>query len=56
MVVEDEMLYAIEISREGNEFVARVKTQVWKREYRNTIFEDLLREIVIDLQEYMGVD
>ena len=54
--MEDEILCTIEIFKEGDKFVARAKTQVWKREYRNTIFEDLLREIVIDLQEDMDVD
>ena len=56
MVVEDENLATIEIFKEGNEFVARVETQGWKREYRSVLFEDMLREIIIDLQEEFGMD
>jgi len=56
MVVEDESLATIDIFKEGNEFVAVVETQGWKREYRNVVFEDMLRELVIDLQEEFGVE
>lgn len=56
MVVEDENLAIINIIKEGNEFVAVVETQGWKREYRNVVFEDMLRELVIDLQEEFGVE
>jgi len=56
MVVEDENLANIEIFKEGNEFVAIVQTQGWKREYRNVVFEDMLRELVIDLQEEFGME
>ena len=54
MVVEDETLATIEIYKEGSGFVSKVETQGWKREYRNMIFEDMLREIIIDLQEEFG--
>ncbi|OYT62577.1 hypothetical protein B6U81_00525 [Thermoplasmatales archaeon ex4484_30] len=56
MVVEDENLAVINIFKEGSEFVAIVETQGWKREYRNTVFEDMLRELVIDLQEEFGAE
>ncbi len=56
MVVEEEILCTIEIHREGHTFVATVETQGWKREYRDVVFEDLLRDIVTDLQEDLGVD
>lgn len=56
MVVEEENLATIEIFKGGNEFVARVETQGWKREYRNVLFEDMLREIIIDLQEEFGME
>ena len=56
MVVEDETLCTIEIFREGDKFAAIVEAQPWKRGYRNAVFEDLLREIVLDLQEDLGVD
>lgn len=45
----------IEISKEGREFVARANLcGGGTREYRNQVFEDLLTEMVIDLQEELG--
>ncbi len=50
----EESLCRIEILREGSEFIARMQTQGGTREYRNMVFEDLLRELFIDLQEEFG--
>lgn len=45
----------IEIAKEGREFVARANLYGdGTREYRNEVFEDLLTEMVIDLQEELG--
>ena len=54
MVAIEESLCRIEILKEGNEFIARAQTQGGTKEYRNIIFEDLLRELFIDLQEEFG--
>ena len=54
MVTIAESLCRIEILKEGGEFIAKVQTQGGTKEYRNTIFEDLLRELFIDLQEEFG--
>ena len=54
MVTVEESLCRIEILREGREFIAKAKTQGGTKEYRNTLFEDLLRELFIDLQEEFG--
>lgn len=54
MVTIEESLCRIEILREGGEFIARTQTQGGTKEYRNTVFEDLLRELFIDLQEELG--
>lgn len=54
MVTVEENLCSIEIVKEGREFVARARTQGGTREYRNVVFEDMLRELVIDLQEEFG--
>ena len=50
----EESLCRIEILKEGNEFVAKIQMQAGTKEYRNTMFEDLLRELFIDLQEEFG--
>jgi hypothetical protein len=51
----EESLCHIEIIKDGKEFVARAQSQSGgDREYRNAIFEDLLTELVIDLQEEFG--
>ena len=54
MVTVEETLCRIEILKEGQEFLAKVAMQGGIKEYRNTIFEDLLRELFIDLQEEFG--
>ncbi len=54
MVTVEESLCRIEILKVGSEFIARTQTQGGTKEYRNMIFEDLLRELFIDLQEDFG--
>ena len=54
MVTMAESLCRIEILKEGSEFIAKAQTQGGTKEYRNTVFEDLLREMFIDLQEEFG--
>lgn len=54
MVTVEEELCRVEIVKEGSKFIARADTQAGTREYRNTVFEDMLRELVIDLQEEFG--
>jgi len=54
MVTIEESLCRIEILKEGSEFIARAQTQAGTKEYRNTVFEDLLRELFIDMQEDFG--
>ena len=45
----------IEISKDGREYVARAHLAGGViREYRNQVFEDLLTEMVIDLQEELA--
>ena len=51
----EESLCRIEILKDGREFVARTQSQSGgNREYRDTVFEDMLTELVIDLQEEFG--
>jgi len=51
----EESLCRIEILKDGREFVARTHSQSGgNREYRDSIFEDMLTELVIDLQEEFG--
>lgn len=50
----EENLCRIEIVKEGSEFIARAHTQAGVREYRNVVFEDMLRDLFIDLQEEFG--
>lgn len=54
MVTVEESLCRIEILKDGSEFIARAMTQGGTKEYRNVLFEDLLRELFIDLQEDFG--
>lgn len=41
----------IEILKSGTMFLARSNINGTSREYKNAIFEDMLTEIVVDLQE-----
>ena len=54
MVAIEESLCRLEILKDGGEFIARTQTQGGTKEYRNVLFEDLLRELFIDLQEDFG--
>lgn len=51
----EESLCQIQILKDGREFIARTQSQTGgNREYRNAVFEDLLTELIIDLQEEFG--
>jgi hypothetical protein len=48
----EEALCHIEITEEGPEYLAKVQTELGGlREYRHEDLEEVLRQIVIDLQE-----
>ena len=50
-----ETVCCIEIIKDGRDFVARVHlTNGTVKEYRHQIFEDVLTEMVIDLQEELA--
>ena len=47
-------LCQIEIVKDGHFFIARTQTEgAADKEYKNTVFEDLLTEMVITLQEQL---
>lgn len=47
-----ETVCRIEIAKEGRNFVARAHlNDGQKKEYRHQVFEDVLTEMVVDLQE-----
>ncbi len=48
-----ETLCHIDIVREGHFFIARTETDAGDKEYKNTVFEDLLTEMLITLQEQL---
>jgi hypothetical protein len=48
-----ETLCHIDIVREGHFFIARTETEAGDKEYKNTVFEDLLTEMLITLQEQL---
>jgi hypothetical protein len=41
----------IEILKSGTMFLARSNVNGTSREYKNAVFEDMLTELVVDLQE-----
>jgi hypothetical protein len=48
----EEALCHIEITHEGSEYLAKVQTDLGGlREYRHVDLEEVLRQVVIDLQE-----
>jgi outer membrane biosynthesis protein TonB len=49
-----ETLCQIEIVKDGHVFIARTETDAGAKEYKNTVFEDLLTEMLITLQEQMA--
>ncbi len=48
-----ESLCHIDIVKDGHFFIARTETDAGDKEYKNTVFEDLLTEMVITLQEQL---
>jgi hypothetical protein len=46
-------LAQIEILKDGHFFIARTQTEAGSKEYKNTLFEDMLTEMVITLQEQL---
>lgn len=44
----------IEVVKEGHFFIARTETHAGTKEYKNTVFEDLLTEMLITLQEQLS--
>ena len=47
----DQSLCYIEILKNGNVFLARSTINGTSHEYKNPIFEDMLTELIVDLQE-----
>lgn len=48
----EEELCTIEIMKDNNDFIARVRSDLGgNREYKSQSFEDVLEQFVIDLQE-----
>ena len=46
-----EMMAHIEILKDGHFFIARTETDAGEKEYKNTVFEDMLTEMFLTLQE-----
>ena len=44
----------IEVVKDGHFFIARTETHAGTKEYKNTVFEDLLTEMLITLQEQLS--
>jgi hypothetical protein len=50
----DGVLCQIEVLKDGHFFIARTQTETGQaKEYKNTVFEDLLTEMLITLQEQL---
>ena len=49
-----ETLCHIDIVKDGHHFIARTVTDAGDKEYKNTVFEDLLTEMLITLQEQLA--
>lgn len=48
----EEVLCSIEIIKENNDLVAKIQSDLGgNREYRSQLFEDVLEQFVLDLQE-----
>ena len=48
----EEVLCTIELIKENNDFVVKIQSDLGGvREYRSQIFEDVLEQFVMDLQE-----
>jgi len=51
----DGVLCQIEVLKDGHFFIARTQTESGQaKEYKNTVFEDLLTEMLITLQEQLA--
>ena len=51
----DGVLCQIEVLKDGHFFIARTQTDTGQaKEYKNTVFEDLLTEMLITLQEQLA--
>ncbi len=48
-----ELLCHIEITKDGHFFIARTETDAGEKEFKNTIFEDMLTEMILTLQEQL---
>ncbi len=46
-----ERLCHIEILKEGHFFIARTETDAGDKEFKNTVFEDMLTEMLLTLEE-----
>lgn len=49
-----DQLCHIEILKDGHFFIARTETEGGEKEFKNTVFEDMLTEMVITLQEQLN--
>lgn len=47
------MLCHLDIVKEGRYFIARTETAGAEKEFKNTVFEDMLTEIMITLEEQL---
>ena len=47
----EEELYTIEIVKDNNNYIARVRGSFGNREYSSPNFEDLLEQFVVDLRD-----
>lgn len=43
----------IDIVKDGHFFIARTETDAGEKEYKNTVFEDMLTEMFLTLQEQL---
>ena len=43
----------IEITKDGHFFIARTETEAGDKEFKNTVFEDMLTEMMITLEEQL---
>ncbi|MGB0653678.1 MAG: hypothetical protein ACPGQL_10820 [Thermoplasmatota archaeon] len=54
MVTDSELICHIEILKDGQHFIARTETEDGtEKEYKNTVFEDMMTEMFITLQEQL---
>lgn len=48
-----ERLCHIEILKDGHYFIARTETDTGEKEFKNTVFEDMLTEMLLTLEEQL---